>query len=311
MREGSTVLASGLSAPETPVLLPDGRVLLVESGADRGCVTVLSADGRLRTTIARTGRPNGAATDATGAIWVAESGVVPALLRVTFAGEIATVFTAHGGRAFLLPNDLCFGPDGALYMTDSGISYEVLAPGGRLSPEYADLDFRGAVYRFDVLGDGSVDIIDDQIGFANGIAFGPDNTLCVAETITGIIYRYTDLRRGRSSREIFGYVMDDSVQAPFKGPDGIAFDVSGDLFVSMYGEGQVTVLDRHGEVVERLRTRGGLPTNVAFGPQSAQTLFVTEAELGQVEVLQVGVDGARVFDGAEARQRRSTGRGVS
>jgi gluconolactonase len=64
----------------------------------------------------------------------------------------------------------------------------------------------------------------------------------------------------------------DSPQAPsvsraaFRGPDGMAFSDDGRLWCTVYGEWQVTVLDGAGRVVERLQTKGRLPTNVAFGP---------------------------------------------
>ena len=74
------IFAGDLGAPEGPVALPDGAWLIVEAAAERGCVTWLSADGRNKTVIKKTGRPNGLAVDAAGVIWVAES-KMPSLLR--------------------------------------------------------------------------------------------------------------------------------------------------------------------------------------------------------------------------------------
>ncbi len=42
------IFANNLQNPEGPVALPDGTWLIVEGGAERGCVSQLSADGRLR-----------------------------------------------------------------------------------------------------------------------------------------------------------------------------------------------------------------------------------------------------------------------
>jgi gluconolactonase len=36
-------------------------------------------------------------------------------------GATRIVATGCQGEPFLFPNDLCFGPDGALYVTDSGV----------------------------------------------------------------------------------------------------------------------------------------------------------------------------------------------
>ena len=42
------IFTNGLSAPEGPVALPDGTWLIVEGGADRGCVTHIGVDGSTR-----------------------------------------------------------------------------------------------------------------------------------------------------------------------------------------------------------------------------------------------------------------------
>src|SRR4030042_5957212 len=101
------LFANDLSKPEGPVLLSDGSWLVVEMGADRGCVTHISRDGKSRRIIARTGCPNGLAPDRSGNIWVAESNPRnPALLRVTMDGEVETFLTSCGTKSFLFPNDL-------------------------------------------------------------------------------------------------------------------------------------------------------------------------------------------------------------
>src|SRR5450631_2252907 len=101
------IFASDLRAPEGPVALPDGTWLIVEGGADRGCVSQLSSDGRTRSVIRKTGRPNGLVVDHEGAIWVAES-KVPSLLRLTMDGNCDVVATDCGGEPFLFPKDLRF-----------------------------------------------------------------------------------------------------------------------------------------------------------------------------------------------------------
>ena len=182
------IFATGLSAPEGPVALPDGTWLIVEGGAERGCVTHVSADGQVKRVIKKTGRPNGLAVDSQGVIWVAES-KTPSLVRLTMDGKAEVVATNCDGEAFLFPNDLCFGPDGAIYLTDSGVVIDDFAPNNQIRPDYMDVRYDGRVYRVDVEA-GKVTKMDSGIKFTNGIAFGPDRLLYANETLTGNIYRY-------------------------------------------------------------------------------------------------------------------------
>jgi gluconolactonase len=294
------IMASDLHSPEGPVALPDGTWLIVEGGAERGCVTRLSPTGQ-RSVIKQTGRPNGLAVDAAGVIWVAES-KVPSLLRLTLDGRCDVVATACDGEAFLFPNDLCFGPDGALYLTDSGVQIDNLAPNNKIRPDYDDLHYDGRVYRVDPVT-GAVTKIDEGIRFTNGIAFGPDDLLYVNETLTGNIYRYA-WRDGKlsSPRALFGNVIRPDAPAGWKGPDGMAFDESGLLYVAVFGQGDITILDVTGAVAERIPTQGILPTNVAFALPGEHRIHVTEYEYGQMEVLPVSRDGLRLWNGARKAQ---------
>ncbi len=290
------IFANDVRNPEGPVVLPDGGWLIVEGSADRGCVTHLSRDGKTRRTIRKTGRPNGLTVDADGAIWVAES-KTPSLLRLTMDGECEVVATECDGETFLFPNDLCFGPDGALYLTDSGVHIDSFAPNGKIRPDYMDVKYDGRVYRVEPRT-GSVSLIDRGIKFTNGIAFGPDDRLYVNETLTGNIYRY-GWRGGKiaSPRELCGNVIRPDAPQGWKGPDGMAFDERGLLYVAVFGQGDVTVLGLDGKVVKRIATQGLLPTNLAFALPGRHCIHVTEYEHAQVEVFPVDCDGLRLWDG--------------
>ncbi|HEY2935235.1 MAG TPA: SMP-30/gluconolactonase/LRE family protein [Gaiellaceae bacterium] len=279
--------ADDLDRPEGPVALADGSLALVEGG--RGCVTQIGSDGRTRRTVAVTGEPNGLAVDGDGTFWVADTRP-PAVIRLEPDGRFERVLTAFGGEPFVYPNDLCFGPDGLLYVTESGITDEGLAPGGVFRPDWKTAEVDGRVYRIDRVSL-EIEQVAGGIRYANGLAFGPDGALYVAETLSGAILRYAPQDGGFGQASVFGNVNDPDKPDVFRGPDGMAFDVDGNLWVAVYGQGDVTVLDPHGEVVRRVETPGPQTTNVCFGLGDSEQIYVTEYERGQLERFDVGVRG--------------------
>ena len=288
------IFCSGLSVPEGPVLLADGSWLVVEMGAERGCVTHISADGKSTRVIGKTGRPNGLAVDRDGVLWVAES-LHPALIRMTLDGRSEVFCTECDGEAFLFPNDLAFGPDGALFMTDSGIPFSDFAPDNKVRPDYMDAVTDGRLYRIDT-ATGAVEKLDARMRFTNGICFGPDDDLFINQTLTGDVDRYR-WQGGTVSgpRETFANVIAPGPSDVMRGPDGMKFGLDGNLYVTVFGQGDVTVLAPDGSVRERIRTAGISPTNLAFGPPGSETIYVTEDEKGTLEAFEVGTDGLALY----------------
>ncbi len=291
-----TIFVDDLKNPEAPVLLSDGNLCLVEMHESRGWILWLSADGKERRVVAKTGRPNGMTLAADGTLWVAESVNPPALLHVTLDGDVEIVATSCEGKDFLFPNDLRFGPDGMLYMTDTGVhmdSWRDLPPGQR---QNWPTDAR--VYRIDP-STGEGEIIGTGYEFANGIAFASDNSLYVAATQSGLIYRHRWVNGAVSTeKEVFGSVVDET-RAPLglRGPDGMTFGTDGDLYVAVVGQQDVTVLGPDGNVVRRIALEGPAPTNVAFGPAGSGKLYVTEQGVGHLEVHEVDIDGLPLMKG--------------
>ena len=287
------IFTTDLGIPEAPLLLPDGSWLVTEMASEHGTVTRISADGKRHSVIARTGRPNGLALTADGAVWVCES-LEPALVRLELTGEKEDVLTAIDGVALLWPNDLCVGPDGALYATDSGVLlHDFVDESGGPAAHWATLAYDGKVFRYDPRTREAW-LLDDGYQFTNGIAFGPDGLLYANETITGNVYRYRIDGGGRlaGERELFANVFDPAWTGEgMRGPDGMAFSEDGRLWCTVFGQGDVAVLGPDGSVLERIATRGSAPSNLAFGPPGEGRIYVVEDEHGQIETYDVGVDG--------------------
>jgi gluconolactonase len=284
------IFASDLGFPEAPVLLPDENFLFVEMDPDKGCVTWISKDGASRRIVAKTGRPNGLAQDKNGFIWVAET-AQRALLKLSLDGEYQSIATNYDGEEFLFLNDLAFGPDGNVYLTDSGIAMEEFAPGGELNPDWENLNYDGRVYRINPRT-GEVDRIDNGIRFTNGLAFDSDGDLYVAETLTGNIFKYVfENREYTGDRLLFGNAIDPDAPEGIKGPDGMKFGKDGNLYIAVFGQGDVTVLGPDGAVITRYEAGGMFPTNLVFGKDGEERIYLTEVETGTVRIIDVGTDG--------------------
>jgi gluconolactonase len=259
------ILASDVKNPEGPVSLSDGSWIITEM--DIGAITQVSSGGQTKKIIVHTGLPNGLAVDAKNNIWVADA-KYRALLKVAMDGKIETVSTGSQPDRFLLPNDLCFGPDGMIYMTDSGMLPDPIMA--------YDAAFDGRLYRIDP-ETGESWVLDRGFRLTNGICFGPGGEyLYVAETLSGNIYRY---KFGEWERMLFGNVM---VKPPkeygeIAGPDGMAFDIDGKLYVAVLVQGDITVLDTDGSVARRIALNAQTPTNVAFDVSGKKQMLVTEA----------------------------------
>jgi gluconolactonase len=287
------IFASDLSLPVSPIQLADSSWLVSEMGIDRGCVSHISADGRTKRVVAKTGQPNGLLMDKDGTIWVANVDP-PSLIRLTMDGRVEETITTCGGKPLLFGNDLAYGPDGALYFTDSGILVsELLSPDKK--SRRTDVEVDGRIYRIDLKTRQSK-LLDSGLGFANGMAFGPHGDLYVTDTLSGIVYRY-QWENGQVSqtREYFANVIDPEgeKQGPLgpPGPDGIKVDLKGNCYVAVLGQSHICVLSPEGAVVKRIKTQGHMATNVAFGPKGSGKLYVSETEFGVIELHEIDVDG--------------------
>ena len=143
------------------------------------------------------------------------------------------------------PNEIALGPDGRIYFTDPGRAWR-----GR--PE-------GALSRVDESG--RAELLAEGLEFTNGLDFTPDGKeICVVETTTGRVLRAALAADGTLAEPLREFVrFEGSV-----GPDGIRFAASGNLYVTLFGRGQVAVVNPKGREIDRLRVPGLFPTSVIF-----------------------------------------------
>lgn len=157
-----------------------------------------------------------------------------------------------------LVNDLAFDWAGNLYITDSfqATIFRVAPGGGAPSVWFQSPRFAGIPF---------------NIGL-NGLRVSPDQksvyvTVSLSEQnpYTGYVF---SIPRVASPSE--ADVKTIHTYAPGEGPDGIAFGLSGKLYVAMAGTNAISVLDRNGAEVNRFTGPTGsaipfdAPANIAF-----------------------------------------------
>lgn len=264
-------LATGWGAVEGPAFDRAGDVFFVSS--DRGAIVRVGADGIAAEWANTGGIPAALAFDPDGALFVTDSGPNRhGVLTVTADGTVATVVDGYRGARFNGCNDLVFAADGTLYFSD---------------PWQTSLENRvGGFYRR--FADGRLERIDHGLAFPNGVALAPDaSAVFLAETATNRVHRYALLPDGTVGPRTLFAQLEGGV-----GPDGMAFDVEGTLYVAHYGAGRLDLLDPSGRVVDAIAVPGPEPTNLAFGGADRRTLVVTENSRGTLYRAEVAVAGA-------------------
>jgi gluconolactonase len=135
-----------------------------------------------------------------------------------------------------------------------------------------------------------VKLLADSLAFPNGIAFSADGKkLFVCESARNRIL-FFDVNHD-------GSLCNKSVFAELPGgdPDGLAFDVDGNLYAAHFGGGAIYVISPEGKIKEKLITPGKRPSNVEFGGDDMKTLFITEDETNCVFSTKVNIPGLKLF----------------
>lgn len=270
-------IAVGLHQPNGPVGLTDGRVAVLEEGGNRHCLLIIEADGKRREIWQSSGRPAGLAVDGDGCFWVA-GGPDNSLIRLSPEGDAIQVIEGSPSGPFLFPHDLAFGPDGLLYMTDSGIRISDLIEDGAIRPDFLEASYDGRVYQIDPVKGRVMRSLAAGLLLPCGTAFDSAGLLYYSEVLTGNIYR--QVVGGR--QEIFAHALRSPMDGRMKGPIGMAFDRDDTLYCAIYGQGDVCLIDTSGRISGHIPTNGPLPTNLAFTPDGRHVL-ITEHEHGAIE----------------------------
>jgi gluconolactonase len=244
------VVLTGLEAPEGPVRLADGDIAFVEQL--RGQVSRWNAGG-LSVVSRGPGAPNSIVLGSDGCLYAAQNGGVvddwradvrasPSIQRISMDGGIQTVALEAEGRALKAPNDLVFGPDTRLYVTDPSEAYAPQNP-----REHARICSFGAA--------GGLTVVETGPTYPNGLAFLADGRLIWVESYTRRVRTLDDDGLARTLAVLpEGHV-----------PDGMAVAEDGRMFIATVTSGGVTVLGPDGTYLGLLALDDRAnPTNLCF-----------------------------------------------
>ena len=161
-------------------------------------------------------------------------------------------FTLKGERF----NDGKIGPDGRAYM-------------GTFSR-----DFSAAFYRME--SDGTITELFDGVGNSNGLDW---------DTKKGVMY-YNDTPTKRT--DCFDYDEKGNLfnrrtvfEYQYGNPDGMTIDANGNLWVALWGAGEVVCIDpERSKIIEKIKMPVSQPSCTAFAGDDLKTLVVTSAAHG-------------------------------
>jgi gluconolactonase len=251
-----SVLAPGLDHPEGVAWGPDGKVY---AGGEAGQVYRISLEDNTYTVYANTGGfVLGLAHDAAGNVYACDQNLRQ-VVKITSDEKVSKYSGGSAEQEMRLPNYPVFDATGNLYVSDSG-----------------DWGVRnGFIWR--IKPGGATEIWDRQAnGFTNGMCLSPDGrSLYVVESSPPLISRVAINHDGSAGERTV------IVDLPRNVPDGVAFDVEGTLYISLYNP---NIIYRYND--NKLLTLYAdweqlmlvAPTNIAFGGKDMKTLLI--ASLG-------------------------------
>lgn len=177
--------------------------------------------------------------------------------------KITPWLSRRNSESFRGVNDLTPDSRGNLYFTDQGQT-------GLHDPT-------GRVYRLSQ--EGRLDILLDNCPSPNGLVLSPDEkVLYVAMTRGNAIWR-VPLQRDGSVSKVGQYFTSHGPS----GPDGLAMNAHGELLIANPGLGRVWLLNDLAEPAEILTSPAGRSTtNLCFGGENLQQLFITESVSGSI-----------------------------
>jgi gluconolactonase len=270
-----TTLVEGLGFTEGPAAIGDDALAFTVMST--GSI-VVAQDAEVVQETYVGGGPTGIAVGADGlyivrncGLWGAPSDAEAGVVVVREQEVVA--LAVSGTTPLRAPNDICFGPDGALYFTDPITDLGLSEP------------VEGTVYRFDAAAQDLTPLHHGCL-FPNGLAFSPDGSrLFVAESYGQRVLSLTIADGAVTNVDMFYDVLAGQ-------PDGLCLDRQGSLWICVPNRDELHLVTPKGKRAEVIRfPEGSFPTNCCFWGDDRRHLAVTVSGRGGVVSFEPGVRG--------------------
>jgi len=129
----------------------------------------------------------------------------------------------------------------------------------------------------------SITEVANTIHYSNGLTLARDQRhLLVAEMLAGRILSFPVAADGTlGARTVWARLQDLAPPTPhedaYNGPDGLKLGPDGNYYIAQNGSGRVLVVGEDRKLVRTIDVATPYVTNMAFGPNGADTVFVTGA----------------------------------
>lgn len=258
---------------EGPAFDRSGNLYFVDIAFGR--IFRASPEGEVALIVEYDGEPNGLKIHRDGRIFVADhkNGL---MLLDPERKTITPVQARYKTESFKGLNDLFFAQNGDLYFTDQG--------------QTGLQDSSGRVFKMD--SQGQISCLLNNVPSPNGIAVSSNGKhLYVAATRANSVWRALLLEDGSLTR-VGNYIQ----MSGGSGPDGLALDQEGNLYIAHAGFGVVWKFSPKGEPLLRIQScAGDMTTNIAFGGKDNRDLFITESDSGSILMARMDVPGQVLF----------------
>ena len=288
------IFGAGVLRAEGVVIDKEGNAW---GGGRNGIVYKVSPDGVVHEVAQLPDRaiPNGVTLDREGNFVYCDLRH-KAVMRLSPDGKVSLVADYAGDFPISIPNFASYDAEGNLYVSNSSSQ-----PGREVFKEFVNPQPNGAVVR--IRPDGRGEVVATGIYFANGTAIDPnEDAVYVLESSRNDCVRIQIKKDGT-----FGPPEIYAKDFPAL-PDGMAFDVDRNLYITLPGvpengklepRNRVIKVDPNGNWETFIHDPDGaalaFPTNCAFGGSDMQDLFIANLEGDHMNKVRTPVRGHPLY----------------